>query len=182
MSEVNHWRRVVLWWLLASVIMTPIVVFLLGPGLPPGNGTVESSGQVVDNTVLLAVSTPVALAVIVYFVYAIVAFRERSPESVVDGPPIRGQAHIQIWWLIVTTGIVLFLAGYGTDQAARRRRGRRPGPQPDRRARRREPRAQGPGNRSAVEVHLPVACLRRHRDAGDRAADQHDRPVQRHLA
>ena len=114
MSEVNHWRRVVLWWLLASVIMTPIVVFLLGPGLPPGNGTVESSGQVVDNTVLLAVSTPVALAVMVYFVYAIVAFRERSPETVVDGPPIRGHAHIQIWWLIVTTGIVLFLAGYGT--------------------------------------------------------------------
>ncbi len=114
MSEVNHWRRVVLWWVLATVVMTPIVVFVFGPGLPPGNGTVESSGQVVDNTVLLAVSTPVALAVIVYFIYAIVAFRERNPETVVDGPPLRGHAQIQIWWLIVTTGIVLFLAGYGT--------------------------------------------------------------------
>ncbi len=114
MSEVNHWRRVVLWWLLATVVMTPIVVFVLGPGLPPGNGTVESSGQVVDNTVLLAVSTPVALAVIVYFIYAIVAFRERQPQAVVDGPAMRGHAQIQLWWLIVTTAIVLFLAGYGT--------------------------------------------------------------------
>jgi cytochrome c oxidase subunit II len=113
-SEVNHWRRVVLWWLLATVIMTPIVVLVLGPGLPPGSGTVESSGQVVDNTVLLAISTPVALAVVVYFIYAIVAFREREPQAVVDGPAIRGDAKIQMWWLIVTTGIVLFLAGYGT--------------------------------------------------------------------
>ncbi len=114
MSEVNHWRRVVLWWLAATVIMTPIVVFVLGPGLPPGNGSVEASGQVVDNTVLLAIATPVALAVLVYFIYAIVAFRERDTGTVVDGPAIRGNAQIQMWWLIVTTGIVLFLAGYGT--------------------------------------------------------------------
>ena len=115
MNEVNHWRRVVLWWLGASIVCTPLVVFLLAPGLPPGNGSVEASGQVVDNTVLLGVSTPVALAVIVYFIYAIIAFREREPAAaVVDGPPIRGNAKVQTWWLVVTTGLVLFLAGYGT--------------------------------------------------------------------
>jgi cytochrome c oxidase subunit II len=115
MNEVNHWRRVVLWWLGASIICTPLVVFVLAPGLPPGNGSVEASGQVVDNTVLLGVSTPVALAVLVYFIYAIVAFREREPAAaVVDGPPIRGDAKVQTWWLVVTTGLVLFLAGYGT--------------------------------------------------------------------
>ena len=42
MNEVNHWRRVVLWWVGASVIATPLVVFVAAPGLPPGNGTVES--------------------------------------------------------------------------------------------------------------------------------------------
>jgi cytochrome c oxidase subunit 2 len=115
MSEVNHWRRVVLWWLGASIVCTPLVVLVLAPGLPPGNGTVQSSGQVVDNTVLLGVSTPVALAVLVYFIYAIIAFRERQPAAaVVDGPPIRGNATVQGWWLVVTTGVVLFLAGYGT--------------------------------------------------------------------
>jgi cytochrome c oxidase subunit 2 len=110
----HHWRNVVVLWLVASVIVTPIIVFVVGPGLPPGNGSVEASGQVVDNTVLLATATPVALAVLVYFGYAMWAFRERSPDVVLDGPPIRGNSSVQFWWLIVTTGLVLFLAGYGT--------------------------------------------------------------------
>ena len=114
MSEVNHVRRVALYWLLASVIATPLVVFLAAPGLPPGNGTVESSGQVVDNTVLLGLSTPVALGVLVFFIYALIVFREREPETVLDGPPVLGHAGVQTTWLIVTTTLVLFLAGYGT--------------------------------------------------------------------
>jgi cytochrome c oxidase subunit 2 len=114
MSEVNHWRRVVLWWLATSIICTPLVIFVVAPGLPPGNGSVEASGQVVDNTVLLGLSTPVALAVLVYFIYAIIAFREREPAAALDGPPVRGNSQIQTWWLIVTTATVLFLAGYGT--------------------------------------------------------------------
>jgi cytochrome c oxidase subunit 2 len=114
MTEVNHFRRVALWWLLATVIATPLVVFLLGPIMPPGNGSVEASGQVVDNTVLLGLATPVMTMVIVYFLYAIIAFREREPATILDGPAIRGDAGVQLWWLITTTVIVLFLAGYGT--------------------------------------------------------------------
>jgi cytochrome c oxidase subunit II len=114
MDETNHFRRVVWLWLLATVIMTPIVIFVFGPGLPPGNGTVESSGQVTDNTVLLAAATPVALGVLVYLGYVLWAFRDRNPEVVLDGPPIRGNSSVQFWWLIVTTTLVLFLAGYGT--------------------------------------------------------------------
>jgi cytochrome c oxidase subunit 2 len=110
----HHFRNVVVLWLLATVIMTPIVVFVLGPGLPPGNGSVEASGQVVDNTVLLALSTPVALAVLVYLAYALIVFRERDPTAVVDGAPIRGHSAIQFWWLIGSTALVVFLAGYGS--------------------------------------------------------------------
>ena len=109
-----HFRNVVLLWLLATVILTPIVVFVLGPGLPPGNGSVEAHGQVVDNTVLMGLATPVALAVLVYFGYALWAFREREPDTVVDGPPIRGNASVQFWWLTITTVLVLFLAAYGS--------------------------------------------------------------------
>ncbi len=110
----NHFVRVVLWWLLATVILTPIVIFVLAPGMPPGNGTVESAGQVTDNTVLLGLATPVALAVLVYFTYAIIVFRERDTSAVLDGPPIRGNSSIQLWWLLTTTVLVLFLAGYGS--------------------------------------------------------------------
>jgi cytochrome c oxidase subunit II len=114
MSEVNHWRRVVLWWLGASIICTPLVVLVLAPGLPPGNGSVQASGQVVDNTVLFGISTPAALAVLVFFIYSAIAFHEREPKAALDGPAIRGDARVQMWWLIVTTAVVLFLAGYGT--------------------------------------------------------------------
>jgi cytochrome c oxidase subunit 2 len=110
----HHFRNVVVLWLIASLIMTPIVVFVIGPGLPPGNGSVEASGQVTDNTVLLALATPVALGVLVYMGYAMWAFRERDPEVVADGAPIRGDSSVQFWWLVVTTTLVLFLAGYGT--------------------------------------------------------------------
>jgi cytochrome c oxidase subunit 2 len=82
--------------------------------MPPGNGTVESSGQVTDNTVLLGLSTPVALAVLVYLGYAFVVFREREPGVVRDGPHVRGNASVQFWWLMTTTVIVLFLAAYGS--------------------------------------------------------------------
>jgi cytochrome c oxidase subunit II len=114
MGETRHFRNIVVLWLIASVIMLPIVIFVIGPGLPPGNGSVEASGQVTDNIVLLATATPVALAVLVYMAYAIWAFREREPDVVLDGPPIRGNSSVQFWWLITTTVLVLFLAGYGT--------------------------------------------------------------------
>ena len=110
----HHWRNVVVLWLIATVIMLPIVIFLIGPGLPPGNGSVQASGQVTDNTVLLATATPVALGVLVYLGYVLFAFRERDPEAVLEGPAIRGDSSVQFWWLIVTTTLVLFLAGYGT--------------------------------------------------------------------
>jgi cytochrome c oxidase subunit II len=113
-KEPNHFLRIVLWWLVVSVIGTALVVFVAGPGLPPGTASVEASGQVTDNTVLMALSVPVAAAVLVYLAYALIVFREREPEAVLDGPPIRGNASIQLWWLVATTVIVLFLAGYGS--------------------------------------------------------------------
>ena len=114
MDDANHFRRVVLIWLMSSVILTPIVVLVAAPGIPPGNATVQSAGQVTDNTVLLGLSTPVALAVVVFFIYSLVVFRERDSAAVLDGPPVRGHAGVQLWWIVTTTTIVLFLAAYGT--------------------------------------------------------------------
>jgi cytochrome c oxidase subunit 2 len=129
-DETPHFRNVVLLWLLAMAIMLPIVIWVLGPGLPPGNGTVQSHGQVVDNIVLLATSTPVALAVLVYFGYAVWAFRERDPSVVVDGPAIRGNSSVQFWWLVTTTVMVLFLAAYGTIRLLADGAGGAQGPNP----------------------------------------------------
>jgi cytochrome c oxidase subunit 2 len=114
MTGERHFRNIVVLWLIANAIMLPLVIWVFGPGLPPGNATVESAGQVTDNIVLLAMATPVALAVLVYFGYALVVFRERNPDVIVDGPAVRGNTSVQFWWLITTTVLVLILAGYGS--------------------------------------------------------------------
>jgi cytochrome c oxidase subunit 2 len=129
-DQTPHFRRIVLLWLAASLILTPIVVFVLAPGMPPGDGTVQSSGQVTDNTVLLGLSTPIALAVLVYLGYALVVFREREPDVVRDGPSVRGNASVQFWWLTTTTVIVLFLAGYGSIRLLEDGSGGGQGPNP----------------------------------------------------
>ncbi len=114
-DQTNHFRRFALLWAVATVIVTPIVIFVLGPGMPPGNDTVQSAGQVTDNTVLLALSAPVALGVLIFVGYCVYAFRERDLNGpVLDGPPITGNSSVQMWWLIVTTSLVLFLAAFGS--------------------------------------------------------------------
>ena len=114
MPEINHFRRVALIWLVSSIVATPLVIFLFAPIVPPGQGSVQSSGQVLDNTVLFGLSTPIALAVLIFFGYSFVVFRERDPAAVLDGPAVRGHAGAQLWWMIVTITIVLFLATYAS--------------------------------------------------------------------
>jgi cytochrome c oxidase subunit 2 len=111
---MNHFRRVVLIWLVASIVIDPLIILLFAPTVPPGQGSVQASGQVLDNTVLFGISTPIALAVLIWFVYSLIAFRERNPASLAEGPAVRGHAGAQLWWMIVTVGIVLFLAGYAS--------------------------------------------------------------------
>src|ERR1700730_14519934 len=113
MSEPNHARRFGLIWIVATLVATPLVVLLLGPELPPGNGTQQASGQVTDNTVLLAMATPVLLLVVIYLIYTVIYFRQPQG-AVLEGPAIRGDARVQTTWIIVTSLLVLSLAAYGT--------------------------------------------------------------------
>ncbi len=130
MTSAAHFRRVVIIWLVASIILTPLVVLVLAPIVPPGNHTVEAAGQVTDNTVLFGLSTPIALAVLVFFGYCLYAFREPNPASVLEGPAIRGDARIQTWWVAVTTAVVLALAAYGSARLLADGSGGGQGPNP----------------------------------------------------
>jgi cytochrome c oxidase subunit 2 len=113
MPEPNHFRRILILWIALSVIATPLVVFLAAPGLPPGDATSEAAGQVTDNTVLLAIATPIAALMVVYFAYALIVFRHRGPEPD-EGVAIRGDNRVQLTWIVATAAIVLFAAVYGT--------------------------------------------------------------------
>jgi cytochrome c oxidase subunit 2 len=92
----------------------PLVIFVVGPHLPPFTGaSVQANDQHDVNVTLLTLAVPVAALIWVYFGYAAIFFRQRGDE-IVDGPPIIGTPRLQVTWLIVTAIMVLGLATYGT--------------------------------------------------------------------
>src|SRR5207244_307031 len=64
-------RRHLYWlfgiWLALSAVAVPLVIFVLGPQLPPGSMTVEAHGQTQANIVMTATIAPVFLLVVVFF-------------------------------------------------------------------------------------------------------------------
>ena len=116
MTRNRHAVRIGALTLIATAIVLPLVVFVLGPNMPPGNRTTAGEAQVRDNTVLLVVMTPFAMFILVYLAYAIVVFRAQPDEGLRDGPPLRGHMPSQVAWLAATTVAVLFLAIFGSAE------------------------------------------------------------------
>jgi cytochrome c oxidase subunit 2 len=115
-GEPNHALRIALIWACVSVVLVLLVLFVLGPQIPPFNRSVQSHDQHTVNVVLTTIAAPVAALIWVFFGYSIAVFRQPAGagETIVDGPPITGHARIQITWLAVTAVMVLGLAAYGT--------------------------------------------------------------------
>jgi cytochrome c oxidase subunit II len=107
-----HLIRLFAIWLVLSAVAVPLVIWVLGPQLPPGSMTVQAHGQTQANIVLTAVCAPIVLAVLVYFAYSLVAFRARGATQ--DGPPIRGNTRVMVLWLATTVTIVMFMAAWGS--------------------------------------------------------------------
>jgi cytochrome c oxidase subunit II len=118
-AEPNHLRRFLTIWLTLSVIAVPLLVIFLGPEIPPGKLSKAGGEQVTDYTVLLAMSTPILLLIIVYIFYAVINFRapRQAPgEAILEGPAVRGDAKLQMLWIVLSSALVLSLAGYGTTR------------------------------------------------------------------
>ena len=106
-------RRIAVVWVVLSVIGVLLVIFALGPHMPPGSSTAQAHAQHTANLVITAILTPITIGLLVYFAYALTTFRQRG-DVIEDGPPIHGNSRAQSAWLISTITIVLFLAAYGT--------------------------------------------------------------------
>jgi len=128
-DSTNHGLRVVVAWFVLSAIATPLVAIFVGHQIPPGNASAQGSEQVFDNTWMLSVITPVICLLVVFFVYGLGAFRATS-DAVVDGPPLRNDSRIQVLWIVGTSVIVLFLAGFGTYELLQNGAGGGQGPHP----------------------------------------------------
>lgn len=122
-------RRVVTSWIVLSLIATPLVALVLGPHLPPGNGSAQASEQVLANTWMTAIVTPVICLLLVFFVYVLTQFRHKGG-ALVDGPPLRDDPQVRVWWIALTSVTVLFLAGFGTYDLLQNGSGGGQGPNP----------------------------------------------------
>jgi cytochrome c oxidase subunit II len=112
-AEPRHALRIFVIWLVASAIADPLLWFVLGPHMPPGAMSDTAASQQVDLDVMALMSAPVTLFVIIYFVYALVVFRQRAGDDE-DGPPIHGNNRISALWIGGTAVVVLSLFVYGT--------------------------------------------------------------------
>ena len=117
-SRASHGRRIAAITVIGTAIVLPLVVFVLGPNMPPGKATEVAKSQVTDNTVLLVVMTPFTVFILGYLGYAIwrLPGAEGRDRSCSDGAPIRGHMPSQVAWLATTTVAVLFLAIFGTAE------------------------------------------------------------------
>jgi cytochrome c oxidase subunit 2 len=117
MSPRSHGGRIAALTVIVTAIVLPLVIFVLGPSIPPGKAANAAHAQSTDNIVLLVVMTPFAVFILVYLVYALWAFRAPKNEAeLTDGAPIRGHFRSQVAWLASTTAAVLFLAIFGTTE------------------------------------------------------------------
>jgi cytochrome c oxidase subunit II len=129
-DSTNDGVRVVVAWLILSAIATPLVAIYVGPRIPPGNGSVQAQGQTFSNQVMVSLITPVLCLMAVFFVYGLIKFHAQKNEAVLDGPPLRNDSRIQLLWIVITTAMVLFLAGFGTYELLKDGAGGGQGPNP----------------------------------------------------
>lgn len=115
-EEPDHRRRFFTFWIITSLIALPVAIWVIGPIIPPGNASDQAAGQTTDNTVLLAMATPVLMLVVCFLFYAMINFRQQrgGGEPVLEGPHVRGDARLQMTWIVVTSLLVLSLAVYGS--------------------------------------------------------------------
>ena len=114
-DQTNHWWRVIAIWVVLSAILDPLFFYLAGPHIPPGTMTDVAQGAQWDFNVLAVIALPVMLAVWIYMLYAIIMWRaSRGGPDPVGGTAARGHLGIQVGWILTTSVVVLFLAGFGT--------------------------------------------------------------------
>jgi cytochrome c oxidase subunit II len=112
-AEPRHDLRMLVLWLVLSLAADLVIWFIWKPHLPPGDMSSSAQHQQFDIAVLAISGAPVFIAVVGYFIYAIVVWRAK-PGDDSDGAPIHGNIKVQAAWIIGTSAIVLWLFVFGT--------------------------------------------------------------------
>jgi heme/copper-type cytochrome/quinol oxidase subunit 2 len=115
-GEPRHLRRMTTIWLIISIVVDILFWILVAPHMAPGRLTSTAKSDQFDFNFLALIALPVLIGVWVFMGYSIrtwSAKREGVPEPV-GGEAARGNMKAQVSWIVITTVVVLFLAGFGT--------------------------------------------------------------------
>jgi cytochrome c oxidase subunit II len=110
-AEPRHLRRVIIIWLVLSVIVIAIWLAVAQFILPPTASSLGST-SIFTFLVLTALAVPVALFVFVFLGYSLYAFRVKDRPTE-DGVPLQPRPSLQIGWLGITSLLCLFLFIWG---------------------------------------------------------------------
>jgi len=113
-ADRPHVIRLLVIWVVLSVIG---VIAVLQLHYPPYDNSVQGQDQSRTLALLTALATPIFIGVVMMTVYAAIYFR-RAGSELVDGPPMLGNAPVQIAWIGISTIVVLFLAVAGIAELA----------------------------------------------------------------
>jgi cytochrome c oxidase subunit II len=112
----THIRRVLLIWVVGSVICIALSLLIVPLISPPAGSSVAGFANLTD-LVFTVLAVPVALFVWVFVFYSLIVFRQKTPagqvDQLADGPPLEAKPWQQILWLAVTGTLALFLVGWG---------------------------------------------------------------------
>ena len=114
-GQVHHLRRMATVWVILSVIGDILFSIFVAPHVPPGRLTETAAKDQTDFNVLFEMALPVLFGVWIYLSYALYFWGDkRNKEAAFSGDAARTNMKTQVWWMVVTSVTVLFLAGFGT--------------------------------------------------------------------
>ncbi len=114
-SEPRHFRRMTTIWVIVSLAVDVLFWTLVGPHMAPGRLTSTAAADQTDINVLMVIALPVLLGVWVFMGYSIRTWSsKRNGPDPIGGEAAAGNKKAVTAWIVTTTVIVLFLAGFGT--------------------------------------------------------------------
>jgi cytochrome c oxidase subunit 2 len=114
-ADRPHVIRLAIIWVVLSLIG---IIAVLQIHYPPYDNTVQGEDQSRTLALLTVIATPVFIGVVMMIIYSAIYFRRDSPQ-LVDGPPMLGNAPVQVAWIGISAITVLFLAFIGITALAR---------------------------------------------------------------
>lgn len=108
-ADRPHIIRLLIIWVVLSIAG---IIAVLQINYPPYDQSVQGQDQANTLRLLTVLAAPVFIGVVMMVIYSAIYFRRDSPQ-LVDGPPMLGNAPIQIAWIAITAILVLFLAVIG---------------------------------------------------------------------